>query len=234
MKTEITPEIRQKITKRVRQVVVTTVIQGLFLFLAAGTVRWAWGWVYVGVYLLGILINAVLLLRANPGVIAERAENKGVRKWDLLWGGIAFGMISLGLPVVGGLDFRFGWTGDFILWLHWAGVGLFFLGGVLFAWAMAHNAKFATVVRVGEEGAHPVATDGPYRIVRHPGYLGACLQAVGLPLLFGSWWSCLAAAIALVAVVIRTALEDRALQSELPGYDRLVAQTRYKLMPGVW
>jgi hypothetical protein len=80
------------------------------IFLAAGSFGWGWGWAYVGVYLAGILINAVLLFRANPAVIAERADAKGIHFWDRLWGGIAFGMISLGLPVLGGLDFRFNWS----------------------------------------------------------------------------------------------------------------------------
>jgi len=157
-----------------------------------------------------------------------------VRSWDRLWGGLAFAMISIGLPVVGGLDFHLGWSDTLVLALHLTGGMIFFIGGLLFAWAMAFNAKFATVVRVGEEGTHPVATGGPYRIVRHPGYLGACFQALGLPLLFGSWWAYIVSALAIVFLLVRTALEDRTLQQELPGYDKLVSQTRYRLIPGVW
>ena len=227
-------EMKQKIVKRITQVVVTTLIQGGAMFLAAGQLNWTWGWAYIGVYLAGILLNALILFRANPAVIAERADTAGSKGWDLLWGGLAFGMIGLGMPVVGGLDFRLAWSGEISLVLHLIGVALFFLGGVLFAWAMAVNAKFATVVRIGEEGTHPVAMDGPYRIVRHPGYLGACFQSLGLPLLFGSWWAFIAGGLAVLFVVIRTALEDRTLQEELPGYDKLVAQTRYRLIPGVW
>jgi len=227
-------DMKQKITKRITQVVVTTVIQGGLMFLAAGSFSWVWGWAYVGVYLAGILINALLLFRVNPAVIAERADTQGVRSWDRLWGGLAFAMISIGLPVVGGLDFRLGWSDTLVLTLHLTGGMIFFIGGLLFAWAMAFNAKFATVVRVGEEGTHPVATGGPYRIVRHPGYLGACFQALGLPLLFGSWWAYIVSALAIVFLLVRTALEDRTLQQELPGYDKLVSQTRYRLIPGVW
>lgn len=227
-------EMKQKITKRITQVVVTTIIQGGLMFMAAGTFGWVWGWTYVGIYLAGIVINAILLFRVNPAVIAERADTKGMRSWDRLWGGLAFAMISLGLPVVGGLDFRLGWSGEIDTSLHLAGGALFFIGGLLFAWAMAFNAKFATVVRVGDEGSHPVATGGPYRFVRHPGYLGACFQALGLPLLFGSWWSYIVSALAIAFLVVRTALEDRTLQQELPGYEKLVAQTRYRLIPGVW
>ncbi len=226
--------MRQKIIQRFVQVLITALIQGLVLFLAAGDLGWTWGWVFIGIYVVSVLINAIMLFRTNPAVIAERADSGGGRGWDKLWGGLAFGLISIGLPAIGGLDVRFGWSGGISLGWHLAGVGLYLLGGVLFAWAMSVNAKFATVVRIGAEGTHPVAMDGPYRMIRHPGYLGACLQALGLPLLFGSWWGFIAAGLAIVFIIIRTALEDAALQAELVGYDALVRQTHYRLMPGIW
>lgn len=227
-------DMRQKIIKRMTQVVIATLVQAVLVFLSAGSLTWEWGWWFVGTYLLGILINALLLFSVNPEVIAERADSKDMRKWDQLWGTLAFLTLMLVIPIIGGLDFRLGWSTVVSRGLHLTGVGLFFIGGLLFAWAMAHNAKFATVVRVGDEDSHPVATGGPYRLVRHPGYLGACFQAVGLPLLFGSWWAFIGAGVSLVAVIIRTALEDRTLQEELAGYDKLVAQTRYRLFPGLW
>lgn len=229
-----TPPMKEKIVKRITQVLVTLLVQGLLLFLAAGTLRWNWGWVYIGIYLVSIMINAIMLFIANPAVIAERADSQGGRSWDQLWGGLAFIMMMIGLPVTGGLDFRFGWSGELGPAMHLLGVGIFLLGGVLFAWAMMVNAKFATVVRIGAEGSHPVAMGGPYRIVRHPGYLGACFQSLGQPLLFGSWWAFIVAALAILFLIVRTALEDKTLQAELPGYDTLVQQTRYRLLPGIW
>jgi hypothetical protein len=32
----------------------------------------------------------------------------------------------------------------------------------------------------------------------------------------------------------RTALEDRALQAELPGYTDFVQDVHYRLIPGIW
>lgn len=227
-------QMNQKIVQRIRQVLITMAVQAALLFLFAGTFTWDWGWVYLATYFVGILFNALLLFRVNPAVIAERADSGNARGWDLLWGGLSFILVMIGLPIVGALDFRLGWSAEISLPLHLAGVALFFIGNLLFGWAMAVNARFATVVRVGEEGTHPVAMDGPYRIVRHPGYLGFCLQAVGLPLLLGTWWGFILTLLGIVFMVIRTALEDRTLQAELTGYDLLVAQTRYRLIPGVW
>ncbi|MBN2045866.1 MAG: hypothetical protein JW757_12655 [Anaerolineales bacterium] len=230
----ISAEMRKKMGKRITQVVITTLVQAILVFVSAGSLTWEWGWWFIGTYFLGILINALLLFSVNPAVIAERADSKDMRGWDQLWGTLAFLTLMLVIPMIGGLDYRFGWSEAVSRGLHLLGVGLFFVGGLLFTWAMAFNAKFATVVRIGEEGQHPVAMGGPYRIVRHPGYLGACFQAIGLPLLFGSWWALIAAGVSMVAVIVRTGLEDRTLQKELAGYDKLVAQTKFRLFPGVW
>ena len=35
-------------------------------------------------------------------------------------------------------------------------------------------------------------------------------------------------------MVIRTRLEDRMLQAELPGYQEYVREVRYRLIPGIW
>ena len=54
---------RQKTTRRMIQVLVTTVLQAAILFAFAGRLDWVWGWGYVGVYLGGILANALILTR---------------------------------------------------------------------------------------------------------------------------------------------------------------------------
>lgn len=230
----ITPEMREKMVKRVVQVLVTMAIQGLILFLAAGDFGWGWGWAYIGIYLVGILVNASILLRINPAVIAERADSGGAKGWDKVvsgfWGLIYF----IALPVTAALDVRFGWGSGLSLGLHVLGLVIFSIGSFLFFWAMAVNAHFSTVVRVGAQDSHAVAMEGPYRIVRHPGYLGATLHSLATPLILGSWWAFVAAGFSVILMVIRTALEDKTLQAELAGYDQLVQQTRYRILPGIW
>jgi protein-S-isoprenylcysteine O-methyltransferase Ste14 len=118
--------------------------------------------------------------------------------------------------------------------LHLAGLMVSIVGYAVFLWAMAANAFFAEGVRIQEERGHTVATDGPYRLVRHPGYVGAILGIAGAPFLLGSWWALAPAALALGGYIIRTALEDRTLQEELPGYREYAQHTRWRLLPGVW
>ena len=99
---------------------------------------------------------------------------------------------------------------------------------------MHSNAYFSTVVRIQSERGHAVCRGGPYRFVRHPGYVGMTFQSLGMPFLLGSLWSLLPALVMIVAMAIRTALEDRMLHAELPGYQEYAREVRYRLVPGLW
>jgi protein-S-isoprenylcysteine O-methyltransferase Ste14 len=70
--------------------------------------------------------------------------------------------------------------------------------------------------------------------VRHPGYAGFIVSTLGVPLILGSLWALLAALLIALGFVVRTVLEDRTLQAELPGYAEYAQQVRYRLIPGVW
>lgn len=79
-----------------------------------------------------------------------------------------------------------------------------------------------------------MCTTGPYRFVRHPGYVGAIVQAFGAPLLLGSLWALIPGALAALLMIVRTALEDRMLRAELAGYAEYAQQVRFRLLPGIW
>jgi protein-S-isoprenylcysteine O-methyltransferase Ste14 len=135
---------------------------------------------------------------------------------------------------VAGLDERFGWSPPFAAGLHVGGALGVVLGFALFLWAMAANAFFSEGVRIQTDRGHKVATQGPYRTVRHPGYVGAMLAEAATPVLLGSLWALIPAAGSVLCYVIRTALEDRTLVAELPGYAEYTTRTRYRLLPGIW
>ncbi|MCL5279493.1 MAG: isoprenylcysteine carboxylmethyltransferase family protein [Planctomycetes bacterium] len=77
-------------------------------------------------------------------------------------------------------------------------------------------------------------TTGPYAVVRHPGYVGASLWALGTPLIVGSAYGLIPAGITVGLLVLRTWLEDKTLQAELPGYADYTQKVRYRLIPGIW
>lgn len=70
--------------------------------------------------------------------------------------------------------------------------------------------------------------------MRHPGYAGFMLASFGMPLLLDSAWAYLPVFIQTVFFILRTSLEDRFLQDNLPGYREYTQKVRYRLLPGVW
>jgi protein-S-isoprenylcysteine O-methyltransferase Ste14 len=175
-----------------------------------------------------------MMLRYSPETIAERARVGGMRGWDKLIGGLWAVMYFLLVLLVAGLDARFGWSRPVALALQLAGTVASMLGFALFSWAMVSNAYFSTIVRIQKERGHAVCTTGPYRFVRHPGYVGAILQSLGLPLMLGSLWSLIPGGVAGLLIVARTVLEEWTLLDELDGYQEYARQVRYRLLPGLW
>ena len=236
MKQEITPQVRHQITKWILQAAFGLVAYGLILFLAAGTIDWIWGWAQLIVIALFMAAHPLFLIPINPELLAEREKgfrDEGVKSWDKWIAGLAGGAL-LPLWVVAGLDFRFLWTGGMPLILHLGGLLANSLGYSLFLWAMVSNAFFSEGVRIQQERGHSVATGGPYRYVRHPGYAGAIVAALATPFLLGSLWALIPAVLSATLYVVRTSLEDRTLLEELPGYGDYAQQTRWRLLPGVW
>jgi protein-S-isoprenylcysteine O-methyltransferase Ste14 len=129
---------------------------------------------------------------------------------------------------------RFGWARDISVAWHVAGAVVFAVGLELSAWAMIANAYFSTAVRIQSERGHTVCSTGPYRFVRHPGYVGFILQAISVPLLLGSLWALIPGITAAGCMIIGTSLEDRMLRAELPLYQDYVLKVRFRLVPGIW
>ena len=229
------PRLRSGIAKRMSQVFITIAFQAAVLFLAAGRLAWLWAVVFLGLNLLGVCINAFFLLRHHPETVAERAEAKGMKDWDKIIGTLWSLMQFLFLLLVAGLDVRYGWTAPPPpLWVHLAGSVVFALGFALFSWAMITNAYFTAAVRIQTERRQTVCHTGPYRCVRHPGYVGAILQSLAVPFLLGSPWALLPGGMAALLMVIRTSFEDRTLHAELQGYADYARRVRYRLLPGIW
>jgi protein-S-isoprenylcysteine O-methyltransferase Ste14 len=213
-----------------------TVMAGVALFWAAGTIAWPMGWVVLGIYATWVFGMAAVLITLQPDLIAERlGPKRGGKSWDLAILGV-LAMANLARLIVAGLDFRNGWTaaGTFPLPVMIAAATLAAIGYGVFVWATASNAFFSQQVRLQEERGQSVATGGPYRFVRHPGYAGALLFEMLSPVALGSLWAIIPSLVGFAVLVVRTALEDRALQSELPGYPDYAAKTRFRLVPGVW
>jgi protein-S-isoprenylcysteine O-methyltransferase Ste14 len=204
------------------------------LFVASGQLNWIWPWVYLGISIVVVLINGTIMLRTSPETIAERGRPKETKNWDKVVSGFIALTQYLLLPLIAGLDMRFGWTRVLSVAWHVSGVVVLVAGTAFTSWAMIENAYFSTAVRIQSERGHTVCRTGPYRFMRHPGYVGFILQALSLPILLGSLWALVPGITAAILIGIRTYLEDLTLQAELPGYRDYVQEVRYRLLPGIW
>ena len=104
----------------------------------------------------------------------------------------------------------------------------------LYSWALAVNPFFSPGVRIQEERGHRVTAGGPYRHVRHPGYLGGIASCAFGSAALGSGWAMLPVGVLALLLVRRTAVEDRFLQKELDGYASYARRVPYRLLPGLW
>ncbi len=226
----MTPAIR----KRLAQILFLVFIQAVILFISAWKWDWWNAWAHLGLYLAYLAFNAVFLISKHKELVEERSRvGAGTKGWDKIIGGIsAFG--GLLILALAGLDERFGWPGAIRTEIQIAAFVLMAATYPIFTWAMVSNKFFATTVRIQEERGHTVQTGGPYRFLRHPGYFSLLCSYITIPIALGSFWACIPAALLVVNLFIRTALEDRTLQNELAGYKEYAARVRYRLLPGIW
>jgi len=207
-------------------------IWGAALFLAAGRMDWPMAWAYMGV----VLVNsAILALIMDPELQAERSGvGEGVKRWDLFLAVYLGRLGPLAMLIVAGLDRRFGWSAEVPLAWQWVALVVIALGTVLADWALLANRFFAPVVRIQRDRGQTVVTGGPYRFVRHPGYVGSLLHYMAAPVALGTPWALIPSGLIVAVTILRTALEDRTLQEELEGYKDYAGRVRYRLLPGVW
>jgi protein-S-isoprenylcysteine O-methyltransferase Ste14 len=182
-----------------------------------------------------IAVNAIFILPRDQGLIAERAQPKADAKaWDKLIVNLIVLIGFLGTLFVAGLDKRFSWSPPLSAWVIGGALVLLVLSYGLSSWAMISNRFFSAYVRIQLDRGHTVVTAGPYRFLRHPAYLAGILSTLATPVLLGSLWALVPGLLGAALTILRTLLEDRTLQAELPGYQDYARRVRYRLVPGVW
>ncbi len=203
------------------------------LFGAAGTLNWPMAWAFLGIHLAFAVATMML---ADPGLIDERTRiRSGTKGWDLAFVGAC---ILLFFPItllIAGLDTgRFQWSPPLPMALQMLALVVFAAGMAFSCWAMVCNKFFAPFVRIQVDRGHYVVTQGPYAYVRHPGYAGAIVAVVALPVALGSLYAFIPTLLGLGLLVVRTCLEDGTLRAELSGYAEYASRVRWRLLPGLW
>jgi protein-S-isoprenylcysteine O-methyltransferase Ste14 len=204
------------------------------IFLSSGNPGWLNGWVFLGINALSMFSISLILVFKNPELLKKRADIRGKRDIDRILAGIISFVGPIFICIIAGMNFRFHWLPLVPFVFQIAGFLLAISGCALSSWAIASNKFFYGFLRIARDDNHLVCNKGPYRFVRHPGYFGAGLVIVAAPLILQSWWAFIPTFLTLVALVLRTKLEDRFLQNGLDGYSDYSLKVRYRLIPLVW
>ena len=211
------------------------ILTGVALFWSAGEIGWLSAWVLLGVISAWIVATAGVTLRHSPDLLAERlGPSKGAKRWDTIIMGI-YGVMELAVLVIAGLDHRFGWS---------TGIGVVAQG------ISPRSASVALAMRLscGDRSECLLLADCPHSdrarpcggdrwavpLCASPGLHGYDPDGRRDPDLLASWWAFAVGVLAALLMILRTILEDRTLQAELPGYLEYARRVRYRLVPGVW
>ena len=202
----------------------------LLIFLPAGTLSYANGWLFVAVLFIPMLIAGFVMLFKSPDFLAKRLDAK--EKQAAQKGVLAFaGLMFIGGFVVAGLDYRFGWS-NMPRGVVIAGVVVFLLSYLLYAEVMRENAYLSRTIQV-QEGQKVVST-GLYGIVRHPMYTTTIFLFLAIPVILGSWYALLIFAFYPAIIIVRLKDEEQLLTRELDGYAEYKQKVKYRLFPFIW
>ncbi len=211
-------------------------IQITIFYVSAGNITDARPWIFFGASFLHYSGSIAFQYKFNPELLAQRLKRKreGSKLWDEILMRVSNLMVLILIPVIAGLDVgRFHWSN---LDVHFAVIGFmpFITSTVLLNWAMVVNPHFEPTVRIQKDRDHKVIISGPYKIVRHPGYLAGILYTLSIPLIIGSVFTFIPVGVYATLMIIRTFLEDRTLHKELNGYSEYAKKVGYRLLPGLW
>jgi protein-S-isoprenylcysteine O-methyltransferase Ste14 len=221
-----------------RTTIIRTVFTTLFclaaIFVPAGTLKWPEAWAFIVLYAVAVTAAIMWMKKKAPGLFEERRKRKkDAKKWDRIFM-LFYSIFLLVILILPGLDaIRFRWSAVPTIVKVLAFIG--YIPGFWIAFlAMRENAFLSDVVRIQEDRGHTVCSTGPYKFVRHPMYVGVLWIMLCFPFSLGSLYTLIPAGIIMILFLVRTALEDKTMMEELPGYKEYVQQVRYLLFPGIW
>ncbi len=210
------------------------IIGAVLFFVTSGTLTNLQGWTYFIVYSISTILGVIYLSIHNPEVLNERAkERNNTEHWDKILLKLFILLAFFIIYVVAGFDKRFNWSSISIVYMFPALV-ILILSSILGIWAMKENANFEATSRIQNDRIQNVCDSGPYKAVRHPGYLAVILWAVAIPFVFGSLYMIIPSIIITAVIVLRTYFEDKMLKEKLVGYLEYSHKTKYRLFPYIW
>ncbi len=208
-------------------------VLALALFLPAGSLSFWQAWVYLAVFALCTILITAYLIKNDRELLAGRVQAGPVaetQRSQQIIQSLA-SLFFIGLFIVPGLDYRFGWS-------HVPPVvslnadALVAIGFYIVFLVFRENSYTRATIDVS--AGQKVITTGPYSQVRHPMYAGALLLLVFTPIALGSWVAVPFAIPLILVIVARLFDEEKFLRANLSGYEEYCHKVHYHLIPHFW
>lgn len=211
------------ISKSRVQLIIMLVITVVLIFLLAGDIFTYWqGWVYTGVAVVTILIASAVFLRRKINVDQIVKDVMTLRPdMTKLDKALYFGYIPLFFSVVilASLDGgRFHWTTEVPLLVYFFSCVGFGFSNFLKRWAIISHNDYI----------------GPYRVIRHPGYLSGIIGIISSSVVLGSLWTLIPASCGAIILCIMAYKDDKAIAKTSSEYANYMKKVKYRLIPRVF
>ena len=203
---------------------------GFFIFIPAGTLFFANGWLFMTVLFVPMLFAGLIMMIQNPELLKRRLYAKEQQKAQSKLIRLSGLMFTTGF-IVSGLDFRFHWSN-----LPGCVVAIasfvFLLAYLLYAEIIRENMYLSRTIEVQEN--QRVIDTGLYGIIRHPMYLATILLFLAMPIILGSIWAFVVFLAYPFILIQRIRYEEIFLEQELAGYSAYKQKVKYRLIPFIW
>jgi len=206
----------------------------IIIFLCANRLTYWQGWLFGAVNMIIITILFTVFSELSEVVKDRMKPGEGTKWWDKIFWAI-YGPMNLAIVIIASLDAgRFFWSPPFHALLYIGAYILYMFSNAIHLWAIITNEFYVSTVRIQDSEGQSVIQHGPYKYVRHPGYLGISCMLLCIALVLGSLWALLPVAAVWSLLIVRTFLEDKTLHKELPGYFAYAQHVKFRLFPGIW
>lgn len=203
---------------------------GLLVLLPAGTFRFWHVYAYFAVLVIPMIFVIFYFLKKNPSFLERRSrmKEKQAQQKPVVWISTIIFLIGFMLP---GFDYRFGWSNVKTFIVIVADI-IVLSGYMIIIFVFKENSYASRIIEVSKN--QKVISTGPYRIVRHPMYLGVLIMFLATPFALGSYWAIIPFTALPVIFVMRILNEEKLLSEQLPGYKEYCTKIRFRLIPFIW
>ena len=221
---------RELLVQTVAKFLLGVILTALLIFIPAGTLAYAGGWLFMAVLFLPMLALGIVLMVQDPELLRKRLKDKEESKQQDMVVKLSAVMFLAGF-IAAGLNYRFGW---YVLPFGFsvAAAIVFLVGYLLYARVMKENAFLSRIIEI-QDGQRVVDT-GLYAVVRHPMYSATLLLFLSMPLILGSLVSFVIFLAYPVLIARRIHHEEAFLEEYLEGYRAYKQKVKYRLIPYIW